>query len=193
MGNRYPVPLGGNDQERNEWRDKIVAEAAERLYGVMEVAQGRLPLPEAERNAPSEKHEAAQQETKPVPAATAKEEPKEEVAQQASGIDLVAEALGGSIVEEAKPAVKVSFAKPAKFPTSDELGFIAPDDALVNRVRALCEKAGVMTETTAISNWLERALGVRVTRRIHAPVLEEFLNHYEALPAEEVRAEVLSS
>jgi hypothetical protein len=44
---------------------------------------------------------------------------------------------------------------------------------------------------SAISDWLERVLGVRATRKVHGPVLEAFVTHYEKAGTDVVRAEVL--
>lgn len=175
VGKRYPAPLGGNDQERSEWRASVIAEASERLYGVMEVAQGRLPLPEAERHA-TPTPEVAEKVEVPSPAV----EPP-----APSGVDLVTEALDGTIVPEP------TFPRPAGLPDSEDPAFIAPTDTQVNRVRALCEAAGVINEPKAISDWLEACLGVRATRKAHSPALEDFLNHYESLAPAQVRSEIV--
>lgn len=167
VGKRYPVPIGGNDQDRVDWHTNVVAESAERLYGVIEVSQGRLPASEAERQAPAPP--------------TAPESPQ-------AASDLVAAELGGIVVAE-QAHQPVSFqAKSA--PAAEDPDFEPPSDEQVNRVRALCAAAGVLDAPKAISDWLEAALGVRATRKAHAPVLEDFLTHYEAMAPDSLRAEV---
>lgn len=140
---RHPVPVGGNDEAKEAWRTVVVREAAERLYGVTEVAQGRIPLPEAERPAVAAPA-AAPVETAPAPAE----------------------------------------------PASD---FEVPSDELIGRMRDLCVSAGVGSMAKEISDWLERELGVRATRKVHAPRLEEFVSRYEGLGADAVRAQVEGS
>jgi hypothetical protein len=183
---RYPVPVGGNDEAQATWRASVTAEASERLYGVLEVAQGRLPLPEAERAAaaaatPVVSAPVAVPAAAPVaPAAVTASAPA------ASGADLLAAQLGATVVT-------TGFTAGAAFPGADDAGFLEPGSDLVERVRALCIAADVATDAKLISNWLERALGVRATRKVHAPVLASFLEFYEGAGPDVVRAEVLGT
>lgn len=166
---RYAVPVGGNDQARADWYEAVVAEAAERLYGVLEVAQGRLPKPEAERTAVAA--------PAPVQAAPA------------------AEPVGESVLESvfgATSEVVPGFKAPT-FPADTDPDFVAPDADLIGRVRDLCVAADVAGDAMAVSNWLERVLGVRATRKVHGPVLEAFVAFYEQAGSAQVRAEVLGA
>lgn len=181
---RYPVPVGGNDEAKATWRAQVVGEAAERLYGITEVAQGRLPLPEAERAAaPAPVVEA------PAAAAPA-EAPAEKPARARKGEAVAADVLGATVVGE---TVAAPGFVAGPFPGVDEEGFLAPDDALIGRLRDLCAAADVTAHPGAISDWLERSLGVRATRKVHAPVLAAFVDFYEAAGPDQVRAEVGSA
>lgn len=180
---RYPVPVGGNDEAKATWRAQVVGEAAERLYGITEVAQGRLPLPEAERAA------AAAVEAAPAETTVAVEAPAVKTARARKGEAVAADVLGGTVVTEAGSSA--SFVA-GPFPSVDDEGFLAPDDALITRLRDLCAAADVTAHPGAISDWLERGLGVRATRKVHAPVLAAFVDFYEAAGPAQVRAEVES-
>jgi hypothetical protein len=215
VGKRYFAPVGQNEQAVNEWKNKVIAEAAERLYGVMEIAHNRLPKPEAERNNGSSEGSSSAPVVAPVasplvapkPAPTPKVNAVKEsapVRAESSGASLAASMLGGTVVSskasdlmptENSPiisTVKPSFTVPEKAPHPDDLDFTAPSPELIARVRELCSKAGVMSEPKKISDWLERVLGNRSSKHIHSTVLEAFLNHYEALTPEQVKTEVLS-
>jgi hypothetical protein len=195
VGKRYTVPVGGNGEAQTEWREKVVAEAAERLYGVMEVAQGRLPLPEAERNAAPAAVVVAPvaapvKADAPVEAAPVEAAPKA-AAKAKKAEDVVTGTFAGATVVAPAVEAPVSGFKPGKFPAAEADGFVAPDDAIVARLRDLCTTAGVAGQMSAISDWLERVLGVRATRKVHGPVLEAFVTHYEKAGTDVVRAEVL--
>lgn len=168
---RYPAPVGGNNEAQQSWREQVVSEAAERLYGVLEVAQGRLPLSEAER----------QTTTAAAPA---------KAPNRGSAEELLTAELGARI-ENSVPANAVIFSE-GSIPAGEE-GFIEPGKDLIERVRALCVEADVAGDAKAVSDWLERTTGARTTRRIHAPVLEAFLTHYEQAGPQVVRAEVLGA
>lgn len=192
---RYHVPVGANNEARAEWRAKVVAEAAERLYGITEVAQGRLPRPESERNgvpaaAPAPAVEAVKtvdeaSEVDEVKPAAKKTAAKKAAAKPAA---VVADVFG-----ETTAVVSGDAFKAGVFPAAEEATFIAPDELLVGRLRDLCSKAGVAGEAKAVSDWLERAFGVRATRKVHAPVLESFIDFYEKAGAERIRTEVLGA
>lgn len=179
---RYPVPVGGNQEAQVSWRAAVTAEAGERLYGVLEVAQGRVPLSAAERAAQVAAPAAAATATVAAPAAAAAA--GEPVAAPAvSGADLLAAEFGATAVQ----APWMAFAGPG----AEDPGFQVPSSETVERVRALCVGAGVDGEPKLISNWLERHLGQRATRKVHAPVLEAFVAHFEAAGAGAVRSDVL--
>lgn len=182
VGKRYPVPVGGNSEAQEEWRNSVISEAAERLYGVMEVAHGRVPKPESERGA------APAVETPTVEKKTEEPSVASEPAVTVKTEDKVAEAFNATVVdtvELAKPGFKAEKIVPA-----DDAEFIAPNDELVNRVRNICVEAEVTSNPTAISDWLEKTVGVRATRKVHAPVLEAFVEYYEAAGSDQVRKEV---
>lgn len=75
-------------------------------------------------------------------------------------------------------------------PKEGQDGFIAPDDALIARVRSLCETADVLDHPREISDWMESVLGSRSARKVHALALAEFCMHYEQAGPDRVRAEV---
>lgn len=165
---RYPAPVGGNEQAQTEWRETVVEEAAERLYGITEVAQGRLPLP-------------ADQRTQ-APAA-----PVAPASEPAPSGQAVATAVLGATTE---------LVSSGRFPTGPAFGqdgFTAPDDELINRLRAVCEAADVAAQPKAVSDWLERELGARATRRVDAGVLTQFVEFYEQAGPDTVRLEVLGA
>lgn len=163
VAKRHPVPVGGNDQEQGEWKEAITAEASERLYGVLEVASGRLPLSQEER----EKAAAA--------AAAAQANARQSV---------VAARLGATVLPP------TSFVAPADAPKFGEKGFVAPDDTLIARVKAVCEGAGVLTNQTGISQWFERATGQKIAMHIHKDVFAAFVEHYETAGPKVVADEV---
>lgn len=206
VAKRYPAPLGGNDQARTEWRTAVVAEAAERLYGVLEVAQGRLPLPEAERAAaasapvsqPAGTHAADAPQAEPAHEQATQAEPAQVAkparasratkastpSAPAAGSDVVAGAFAGATVL-ADPSFTAG-----DFPAAGADGFEAPTDETIAGLRDLCVAAGI-DNLAAISAWLERVLGVRRSREVHAPALAAFVAHYQAAGPNAVRAEVL--
>jgi hypothetical protein len=169
---RYPVPVGGNDQARADWYEATVAEAAERLYGVLEVAQGRLPKPEAER--------AVIVQTPVVSA------PVAAPVVESAGESVLASVFGAT--SEVVPGFKAP-----SFPSDTDPDFVTPEADLIGRVRDLCVAASVAGDAMLVSNWLERVLGVRATRKVHGPVLEQFVTFYEKAGTEQVRAEVLGA
>lgn len=179
---RYSVPVGGNNEAQQTWRDAVIAEASERLYGVLEVAQGRVPLSEAERAAKQQV-----QNSSPVASVTAP------TAKAVSGEDLIAQEFGASVVTAPAHAIPSGFVPAEIQPDAGAPDFVEPAQDLVERVRALCIAADVAKDAKAVSDWLERTVGVRTTRRIHAPVLQAFLDYYEAAGPDVVRAEVLGS
>lgn len=174
VAKRYPAPLGSDDDERTDWRTAVVTEAGERFYGVIEVAHGRVPLPADERTTHTTSTPVDEPATPAAPAAPPADD----------GVALLAEALG------ATPLPATAFVLPAGAPLFGDPGFLAPSDAQVARVKTLCENAGVIADPTAVSDWLERTVGARATRRVHAPVLEAFLDFYENAGPAVVAAEV---
>ena len=191
VAKRYPVPVGGNHEAQEEWRTAVITEAAERLYGVIEVAQGRLPKPEAERGT-TPVVEVAEKSAPAVetPAETVAEKPAAAKAKKAE--ETIVEAFDAKVIETAE----TSTAAPASFKAetiipSDSPEFITPTDELVNRVRTICTNADATSNPTAVSDWLERCLGARATRKVHAPTLEAFVTFYEAAGPAQVRKEIL--
>lgn len=172
IGKRYPVPVGGNEQEQKEWAETVVAEASERLYGLGEIAVGSLPKSLDER------------EGKPV----------ESIVEAPSAHeDKVAEAMSMFEGAEVVEVTTTKFVAPAGFPQEGDDDFIVPDAELIGQLRSLCENAHVANETRLVSDWMERVLGVRSARKIHAPVLKAFCDHYEKAGMNEIRKEVLGN
>lgn len=199
---RHRFPVGANSEAQATWRDAVIAEAGERLYGVLEVAQGRLPLPADQRTAtPVVEAPAPAKVAEPVQApaeaaqAPAKAAPAAKPAPAASGADLLVAELGASPIKKAAPAaegVEGGFVAP-EYPAAGTDGFVEPTEEQVARVRALCVNADAGLDAKAISDWLERDLGVRATRKVHAPALEAFLSFYEAAGPAAVRSQILGA
>lgn len=190
VGKRYSAPIGENDKVKlSEWYNQVVEEASERLYGVSEVAQGRIPMSLEERasNQASESKEGA-------PKTELKQTTEERVVNQvvkepennapSDRVASAAEALGAKVIPANKPAET-----PKSVAIESELTPASPEQ--IARLKAICEKAGVMAHSSKISDWLEKTLGVRIARQADAFVLEEWLVKYEALPAEVIFKEVV--
>lgn len=164
IAKRYPVPVGGTEPEQAAWAESVATEASERMRGLASIAQGRSPGEPAA--------EAAVFEERTVDGA---------------GLDAAISSLGGTVLAD----TRASF-RPEPHPMDGEPGFQEPDPELVGRLRAMCERARVAHDTRAISDWIERVVGVRSARKVHAPVLEAFCDHYEQAGVEQIRAEVAS-
>lgn len=160
---RYPAPIGGNSEAQTGWRATVMNESMERFNGILAVADGRLPLADT----------FAVEEDAPT---------------STNGAAALKATLGA--VEKETP--NVSFPKPKAMPVPGDKKFVEPTQEEISALRDLCLAAGVSTEVRAISNWLEAALGVRVSRKIHSPVLAEFVAFYAAKDIEEVKKEILS-
>jgi hypothetical protein len=172
VGKRHPVPVGGTEDAQAAWADLVVAEASERLYGLGEIAHGRTPKPLSERD-----DLRVTQGPAPVTVAAVTADP---VTPVAAALDM----LGGQDITPFHTGT---------YPADTEPGFIAPDAAVIARLRDLCEKAQVAQDTRAISDWIEHVVGVRSARKVHAPVLEAFCTHYEQAGPVQVRVEVLGA
>lgn len=213
---RYPAPVGEKEEIQNEWKQKVVAEASERLYGIIEISQGRLPLSEAERatqvttNEPTPTVQMVveptrSEETKPEVAATPKvqvietQKAVKENTSGKSGADIAMELLQAKNIAPVNPIDSTSstgdiegkFIAPVA-PSFGEAGFIPATVPTVERVRKICvaAAAGKPLLPAAISDWLELTLGVRSTRKVHEPVLAAFATHYETIDPAIVRAEI---
>lgn len=179
VAKRYPVPVGGNEQAQAEWRDAVIAEASERLYGLGRIAAGLLPLSEDERagkpapTAPTAPPVAVPESTPPAPQ---------------THDDEAAVLEEFSLLKSASDIVP--FVAP-KMPLADAPDFTMPSAELIGRLRTLCESANVTSDTAAISDWIERRTGVRSARKVHAPVLDDFCSFYESAGPERVRLEVM--
>lgn len=171
---RHPVPIGGNEQAQHEWRDAVTAEAIERFYGLTQIAQGKTPLSEVERGIVEENL------PEPPPSSTeavvSVKETEEEILEEMSLL---------------KSSTEITpFPRPS-MPSDSDPEFVMPDATIISRLKTLCERAEVTGDTKAISDWIERRLGVRTARKVHAPVLDAFCAHYENVGTEQVRIEVL--
>ena len=173
---RYPVPVGGNEQAQHEWSESVTAEALERLYGLTQIAQGKTPLSEAERG-----------EVNFIPPETRRD--SNEHIERETSRNTEEEILGEMSL--LKSVTEVAPFVPSAMPSDTDADFVMPDAAIINRLKNLCEKAEVTGDTKAISDWIERRLGVRTARKVHGPVLDAFCSHYENVGAEQVRVEVL--
>lgn len=169
---RYDFPVGASSDAIDAWRTTVLGEAAERFYGIAEIAQGRLPKPEADRAA-AEPIAVADTIVTDIPV-------DDEFIDESDFID-----------DEPAPAPAAP-ARPfhaGKYPNADDAAFEAPGEDLIARLKTLCGDAGITDNPKTISDWMEATLGQRIARKVHAPVLEAFLNHYEAAGAATVRAE----
>lgn len=197
ISKRSNAPLGGNQQSQDEWHINIVSEASERLYGVMEVAHGRIPLSLEERNSSKEKTDSKTKivvtvEAKVPEAASATTtiesiNPNEVVEDK---ISTLAQLLGGKIRVESKeePVAEVK----QSFPKAGEEGFIGPDAAQVARLKDLCVKADIMGQNEVIKKWLEANMGSRTAKEIHTATLEVWLTKMEPLTKEELQSLIAS-
>lgn len=167
VAKRHPVPIGGDPQTQEEWSGSVVAEASERLYGLNEIAAGRLPKPEAERAG--------------TPATTA-----------AAPTEPTAAPVTVQDVANTFHATEVASFNAGTIPHEGEPGFVAPTDDIIGRLRDLCVTAHAADDTRAISDWIERTFGVRSARKVHGPALVAFCDHYEQAGPQQVRDEILS-
>lgn len=182
---RYPVPVGGNEQSQSEWREAVMDEVLERLYGLTQIALGKAPLSEEQRHASVQSAPVAVAEDAVPPASTA---PAASAEPAPSAEETILEEI--SLL---KSSTDVRLFEPPDMPAEGTPGFVMPDAAVVGRLRELCETANVTHDTKAISDWIERRLGVRSARKVHAPVLAAFCDHYEAAGPDQVRLEVLQA
>jgi len=172
---RYAVPIGGNEQAQEEWSDAVTSEALERLYGLTQIAQGKVPLSEDERDSSRGLGEQ--------PAAV------EAPAVEAS----VSQETEASILEEMsllKSSTDSTPFVPPAMPSETDAAFEMPTADTIGRLKMLCDDAGVTSDTKAISDWIERRLGVRSARKVHAPVLDAFCLYYENAGTAQVALEV---
>lgn len=174
---RYPVPVGGNEQSQSEWREAVMDEVLERLYGLTQIALGKVPLSEEQRH--------ASVQSSPITAV-------EEVVVAAEPAVSAEETILDEI-SLLKSSTEVHLFEAPDMPAEGSAGFTMPDAAVIGRLRELCETANVTHDTKAISDWIERRLGVRSARKVHAPVLAAFCDHYEAAGPDQVRLEVLQA
>lgn len=193
VGKRYSVPIGGNEQSQREWRDAVTEEVKERLYGLGEIANGRAPQSEAQRaTAPAASTERPVWQQIDDALSGADSSPTVEPVDEAQ---LVQEAFAAEVVSESKPS-SGGFRAPAHLPREGDVDFTAPDGDTISRLRTLCEDAGVVDDPRAISDWIERAFGVRSARKVHSPALAAFCDYYtdagSAVVMREVRLAVAS-
>lgn len=166
---RYPAPSGGNNEAQQSWRASVVNESMERLNGILAVAEGKIPVADSFAGA---------------------DESAEVVEVPATGGGASLKSTLGAVE---KPIIKPSFPTPKKNPAHGDKTFVEPTAEIISRLRDICVSAGVASETKAISDWLESAVGARVSRKIHSTILEAFATFYEAAGSEIVKTEVLSN
>jgi hypothetical protein len=185
VGKRYPVPVGGGVEEQKAWALQVAEEASERLYGISEIAVGRTPKSQAEREGGVESA-PAQTLVSEKEVVVAEDKVTETESKKPKTEDLLAQ-LGGTVIADSGTV----FVPPASFPTEDSTDFVEPDAVLIGRLKTMCENAEVIEDPKLVSNWMERILGMRVARKIHAPVLADFCEYYEKAGREQIRLEVL--
>jgi len=170
---RYLAPIGGNSEAQTTWSNSVVNESVERFRGILAVAEGRMPT--AEEVAIDPESIIGNPET-PAPE------------KKANGARALKETLGA--VEKVAP--KTSFKPEVENLIPGAEGFEEPDQDTIAKLKELCVAAGVATDTTAISNWMEAAVGARISRRVHKSVLEAMIEHYSKLSESELAEEILS-
>lgn len=170
---RYLAPIGGNSEAQETWRNSVVSESVERFRGVLAVAEGRMPTAE---------EVTADTETIIGNPETPAPEKKE------NGARALRDTLGA--VEKVSP--KTSFTVEGENLIPGAEGFEEPDQDTIGKLKALCVSAGIANDTTAISNWMESAVGARISRRVHKPILEAMIAHYATLSQPELAEEILS-
>lgn len=216
---RYNFPIGRDEEEIASWRDKVVGETSERLYGVGCIAYGRLPESDTHDGetavhitntspleAPPATEPPHEEEPRPVDTVPAEEattstpSPVEAPAEdEVLSVDEVAAMLDATVTEPtnaevaadaASETVSLGFQPVSPRLSPDDAGFQAPDADLVGRIRAICSDANI-SDFAAISNWLEANVGSRNARTVHAPLLEEFATYYETQGSEIVKRDVI--
>lgn len=217
ISKRFHWPVGGNEQTQREWKDSVIAESSERLYGVMEIAHDRLPLSLEERASagsisPKEKapdvvvaSKPAQTAPKSVPSATKPSheevfvpEPLFEVVSPklenttpvSSTVANAAAMLGGKVVTPvtAKGETQEAPASQVVLPKKNQEGFIPPSSEQVQRLKDICLRAELIGRNDVINAWLQENTGERVAKEIHATVLEQWLKSVEPLSNDELKA-----
>jgi len=205
---RYPMPIGEKETVVTVWENTVVDEASERLYGVRCIAYGLLPAPKTSRVPDTTGADA----TLPLEETVEEQVVAEQVVAEQVFAEQVAEMFDKEIVRmgnssennfdtpsSSSSSQPVDTPNPTVFtatvllvsPDSDE--FVAPTDALIGRVRDMCVNAGVAGDPHAVSDWLETRVGDRVSRRVHTPLLAEFVAFYEQAGPETIRNEVFNS
>lgn len=168
---RYLAPVGGNSEAQETWSASVVGESTERLRGVLLIAEGKLPTSDTV-NTEVDTIIGNPDTQKPSP----------------NGVSTLKATLGA--VEKVSPKTSFVLVGENLIPGSE--GFVEPDQATIGRLRDLCVNAGLEKETTAISSWMEAAVGARISRRVHKPILDDFISHYAASSKEELAEEILS-
>lgn len=167
VAKRHPVPLGEKEGAQNDWRAAVTEEATERLHGIVSIAQGVNPAildSETENVVPVEETTVNETVNETVNVS--------EFSQEVStNVDTTVLTLPAPVLP-------------------DSPDFIEPDENVIGRLRELCILADVMADPRAIGAWLESKTGNRVSRRVHAPILEQFVEFYETAGPERVRADV---
>ena len=203
IAKRFNAPIGGNQQSQDEWHTSIVSEASERLYGVMEVAHGRIPLSLKERGSSIEESKSDSSIPPKVEVTVVAKEtpqvnenaeetksPKEVVEEKVSTL---AQALGGKVrIESKEEVITDSSEVKQSFPKVGEEGFLAPAPSQVARLKELCIKADIMGQNEVIKKWLETNTGSRTAKEIHSAALEAWLTQMEPLTKEELQSLIAS-
>jgi hypothetical protein len=171
---RYLAPIGGNSEAQETWRNSVVGESVERFRGVLAVAEGRMPT--ADEVVVTDAETIIGNPETPAPE------------KKANGAKALQETLGA--VEKVSPKTSFKIAGDNLIPGAE--GFEEPDQDTIAKLKALCVSAGVANDTTAISNWMESAVGARISRRVHKPILESMITHYASLSQTELAEEILS-
>lgn len=187
---RHPAPIGGNPDDIAAWKEAVQVEARERFIGIIMIAEGHSPTVEDIKNWGDPGSVAA-----PAP----EQAPAEPVATAPSIDDTVEEESAPSVPDALKSAlgaVEVSdadegFVAPIGLPMEGQEGFVPPAASDIELLRDLCIDAQIVDNPKAISDWLERNLGVRSARKAHAELVGAFLDYYTAAGSDKVREEVL--
>lgn len=197
---RYPAPVGGGAEDIATWKETLRVEASERFIGILMVANGHVPTVEDIKSwqGESPSSESPKVEVGDNSAAPTVQAPAEvPVASPPAASDTLKTVLDAVEVpatpESVETSLSSSFVAPVGLPQEGEDGFIAPAASDIELLRDLCVEANIVDNPKAISDWLERNLGVRSARKAHAELVGAFLDYYTAAGSEQVRNEVLGA
>lgn len=190
---RNPVPIGGEEEDVDKWRDSVVTEASERFVGILMVADGKKPTVDDLQAWTAGQTSPAETVLPVTPSAPKDQAPEPAIAKvEASSEEVLQTSLGAQEITSVE-STETKFTAPTGLPVEGEDGFVPPSAEDIEVLRDLCVEAGIVDNPKAISDWLERTIGVRSARKAHADVVGAFLDFYTAAGSDRVRYEVVGA